>query len=171
MRKTYVCLWWMLIWSPCAWGVVQLEVGAGKRWIETSHRTNVPFTFTGQENGASLRLVPFSTWPVAVGVSYATLQLNPGDFVGAPHMAEMRELGGEMSLWMPFFERAVPFLTVQILLDAHLRIRGEETNAVDATPNTRLHGGRALVGMRYRVLPISAISLSVFQGIYEAHDI
>jgi hypothetical protein len=169
MSKTYVYVWCLFAWSQWAWGVIQLEIATGKRWMETSSRSNEKFGFTGQETSGALRLAPLSGWPVSMGLSYAFLELNPMDFTGTYTTAEMKEIGSELSFWLPFFDRAVPFFTMQILMDAHLQLRSHEAS----TPSveSRIRGGRAFVGMRYRVLPISSISISAFQGMYQVNEI
>ncbi len=167
MRRMYACLWMGLCWSSCAWGVVQVGVKTGKRWLETSHSTNEKFGFTGQETSASMSLTSFGTWPLSLGVSYAVVALNPDDFFPSATTAEMKEVGGEFSVWVPFFDRAEPFFTLQGLLEAHLDVHTDRSEML----HSRMHGGRAFVGVRYRVAPISSLSLSVFQGMYQVDEL
>ena len=165
MRKICFCTWWLWFWTPCAWGIVQMDVSTGKQWLETSHNSNEKFRFRGQEDAIALRFSPVAAWPLYVGVSYTLLQLNPDDFYGSPTRAEIQEIGGEISYWLPFFEKVVPFFTLQVLLNGRLLVNST------ANLDSGLHGGRALVGIRYRVLPISTLEISGFQGMYQADDI
>ncbi len=171
MSKTYLYIWWILAWSPSAWGLVQLEINTGKRWIETSHRTGAKFPIIGQETSAAFRVAPYSKLPLALGLSYGIVQLNPANFLGSPSKAQIEEVGGELFAWLPVFDRLVPFLTLQALLNGRLLVRYEDPPSPEAPISSRLHGGRILIGMSYRVLPISSVSVSAFRGWYTANDI
>ena len=149
------CLFLLFVYSTSnAHALVSGQFLFGKRYISTTHQAG-KLDLSAWESTAALHIDPLPLIPVSFGLSYANAKIESQDVSFSVSKAYLREIGLELSAWVPLMIAYKPYLKLNVPVWSQLMAKTVGSNPQNI--DTTVSGIHLNIGLKWQ--PIQFLSV------------